>query len=64
MRQHTHAIQQLQQSGQYAGKWLIVAGAGRYNRGTWDYLLSRSVAYRIAREMRQAGYTVRVTHND
>ena len=59
-----YAIQELQQSGAYAGHWLIVAGVGRYNRGTWDSLISRTVAYREARKMRHAGRVVRVTHND
>lgn len=61
---HSYAIQRFQESGKYAGKWLIVSGAGRRNAGTWDYLLSRSTAYRIAANMRAAGAIVRVTHND
>jgi hypothetical protein len=61
---HNHAIQQYQTSGKYAGTWLILAGVGRRNRGTWDTLLSRSAAYRIAHDMRAQGAIVRVTHND
>jgi len=58
-----YAIQHYQTAGKYAGKWLCLAGVGRANRGTWDIMLSRSVAYRIAADMRRQGAIVRVTHN-
>jgi len=56
-----YEVEHYQTAGVYQGKWLALAGVGRFNRGTWDTKVCRSTAYRIAKDMRRQGAIVRVS---